>query len=181
MMPANVSSDPIFQARFWERIDRSTPGGCWPWNRGKFPQGYGAISVDGKLRYAHRVSYELINGPIPDGLFVCHKCDNPPCVNPEHLYLGDVKRNSGDAAKRGRYRVAENAPNARYTNADILKIRELYATGRYSYMDLCKLFGIPSRARVSEIVLGKNWKSLLPATIESPLLPAGMGGRVRGA
>jgi hypothetical protein len=83
-------------------VDHKT--GCWLWTAGKAHYGYGRFRWRGPQRRAHRVAYELFVGEIPDGLFVCHHCDNPPCFNPKHLYLGTQAENMRDAKKRGRMR-----------------------------------------------------------------------------
>lgn len=71
--------------RFWSKVDKDGPNGCWEWTAWRYVNGYGGIRIDGKIRRAHRVAYEWINGPIPDGLFLDHLCRNRACVNPDHL------------------------------------------------------------------------------------------------
>lgn len=83
--------------------------GCWSWLGAKTAQGYGRLSLGGrgaKIERAHRVSWMLHNGPIPDGMFVCHKCDNPECARPDHLFLGDNAANVRDSVSKSRHRAA---------------------------------------------------------------------------
>jgi hypothetical protein len=89
--------------RFWAKVQKSA--GCWTWTANHLPKGYGVIGVgaaDQGLKLAHRVSWEIHFGPIPAGLFVCHRCDNPPCVRPDHLFLGTVQDNVDDMVAKGR-------------------------------------------------------------------------------
>jgi len=87
--------------RFWSKV-QCLPGPCWLWTGTRQHNGYGRILVDGRMRQAHRVSYELTFGPVPAGLQVCHKCDNPPCVNPDHLFVGTQSDNLFDQGRKGR-------------------------------------------------------------------------------
>lgn len=86
--------------RFWVKVRKSD--GCWEWTAASKQGGYGKIAVGRRLMLAHRVSWELANGPIPDGLLVCHTCDNPPCVRPDHLFLGTQTDNMRDAVRKNR-------------------------------------------------------------------------------
>jgi hypothetical protein len=97
-MPAKLA----IEWRFWSKVTLA-PSGCWEWQAARNEAGYGVIGYGpGKTTLAHRVSYILCVGPIPDGMFVCHSCDNPRCVRPTHLWLGDNAANLRDMARKGR-------------------------------------------------------------------------------
>lgn len=87
--------------RFWSRVDKD--GACWEWAGARHPQGYGVFSAGGRSLRAHRFAFQLANGPIPEGMFVLHSCDNPPCVNPAHLRLGSHADNMRDMSARRRH------------------------------------------------------------------------------
>lgn len=88
--------------RFWQKVRKSD--GCWEWTARVSPEGYGEFWDDRNVR-AHRFSWSLVNGPIPDGLMVCHRCDNPRCVRPDHLFLGTNRENIRDMMAKGRHSV----------------------------------------------------------------------------
>jgi len=94
------------EERFWSKVYKTDT--CWLWIGHRLKAGYGVISVGGKNYLAHRLSYELNIGQIPEGKYICHKCDNPPCVNPEHFFVGDATANMQDASSKGRMHVWED-------------------------------------------------------------------------
>ena len=124
--------------RFWSKVDKS--GDCWEWTGGKNRKGYGNIRVNGKTVSAHRLSYFLSNGDIPDGLFVCHTCDNPGCVNPKHLWTGTVSDNAKDMYRKGRGPdfVGEKNPRAKLNPDDIKWIRAIGG----SHAAVARCFGV---------------------------------------
>lgn len=91
---------PSIQDRFWRRVKKAEGGSCWEWIGSRTPSGYGRLGE----HYAHRLSFQLNNGIIPEGKCVCHSCDNPPCVNPQHLWVGSMRDNIMDRDKKGRGR-----------------------------------------------------------------------------
>lgn len=134
--------------------DRS--GDCWIWTCGINGKGYGNVKVNGLTKSAHRAAYELENGPIVKGMLVCHRCDNPLCVNPDHLFLGTPKQNTHDSIEKRRWSVGEHHPPAKLTESDVSEIRRRYASGERQ-IALGREFGI-HQTGISAIVLRKKWR-----------------------
>ena len=88
--------------RFWAKVNKEAENGCWEWTAAANSKGYGQFSIGGVSKSTHKISYIIHKGEIPDGLMICHTCNNPPCVNPNHLYAGTGKDNAQQAAKEGR-------------------------------------------------------------------------------
>lgn len=146
------------EIRFWRKVEKRSPDECWPWlgATGSFGHGHlfkGGIGRAGRhLINAHRVSYELHNGSIPNGMCVLHKCDNPPCVNPEHLFLGTKADNSADMVKKGRQKRGFDLPHTKLSEADKALIR---AADGITQKSLAEQFGV-SQAHISMIRSGER-------------------------
>ena len=138
--------------RFEEKVDRS--GECHEWTASKRPNGYGQFFYDGTVGYAHRYSYELHRGGIPAGLFVCHSCDNPGCVNPEHLFLGRPKDNTRDMVSKGRAATGEKNGAAKLSDAQVRDIKGRRSRGE-RVKGLAEEFGV-CRDQISNICRGKQ-------------------------
>lgn len=161
--------------QFWSKVDRTGP--CWLWNAHKDGRGYGSFAVQGITYKAHRVAWTIVNGPIPEGMILCHDCpggDNPACVNPAHIFLGDARANAQDAMKKGRTRLpsadqkrkGETHPVSKLTNQDVIEIRRLYAEGNRQDAIASK-FSV-RKGTIHAIIYGITWKHLLSP--EEPLV-----------
>jgi len=150
---------------FWAKADVRSPSECWEWQRAG-GDGYGRVTWLGELRLAHRVAWELIHGPVPNGLCVLHRCDNPPCVNPSHLFPGTKSDNAVDCARKGRH-VAQIAPETRRGSRNgRARLRELQVIGimarwlqGVSQLQVAREFGV-TRWQVGSIVRGDHWGHL---------------------
>lgn len=144
--------------RFWSKVDVGEGDACWEWQAGKSDTGYGQFGIRGRLWGAHRVAWVLTFGPIPEGLLVCHRCDNPGCVNPYHLFLGTHKDNRRDAARKGRVTKGEGVCSSKLTEDEVWEIRELLEEG-VPRQEIADEFGV-SRWSINAINRGKFWSWL---------------------
>ena len=130
--------------RFWSKVDKGGSDECWPWTVGLFSAGYGAFKLNHRAEHAHRMAWALTNGPIPEGKWVLHKCDNRACCNPAHLYLGTHQDNMDGKARRGR-------SNRKLTNAQRREICRRYGAGGITQQALANEFGVDPTT-VSDVV-----------------------------
>ena len=151
---------------FWSKVQIGSGDECWLWigTVNKLRGGYGQLRSNNRSFRAHRVSWELHFGQVSTGLDVLHHCDNPPCVNPSHLFLGTQTDNSADmwAKGRGRYVAQPGSKNgrAKLTEEKVSHILDLYASGGFTQKELAQRFAI-SPCSVWEIVHGKKWVAAL--------------------
>ena len=143
--------------RFYEKVEPEPNSGCWLWTAYVHRiTGYGEFRFNGRARQAHRVAWELERGPIPDGMWVLHKCDVPGCVNVDHLFLGTHQDNMDDMMAKGRGARGAALPHTKLTIEDVIEVRRLRAAGM-TYKALGEMFGVTRRA-LRDLVNGVNWK-----------------------
>lgn len=174
--------------RVWEKVDHNGPipvkfpelGPCWLWMAYCDPKGYGRLNIgrhingvySNKLEFAHRLTWELTNGPIPKGLWVLHKCDNRQCVRPDHCFLGTVQDNNNDRKEKGGYAgqsKGEDNYKHKLTEDQVIEIRRICQPAKAGnthkgppingYTDLAKKYGV-SYHTIRMVVLRKNWKHI---------------------
>jgi hypothetical protein len=189
-MPAFTARD---IERYWSHVDRKGPDDCWLWTA-SLAHGYGQFTFDSGSGWgcmlAHRVAYFIEFGMDPEHRMVCHTCDNPPCQNPAHYFLGDWRSNAWDALAKGRLRIGDNhpmhlhpeycphgdkhrsrthpetirrgetSPAAKLKECDVVKIRKLYATETWTYAELAADFGV-SVSSIYLICQRKRWSHVL--------------------
>lgn len=146
--------------RFWDSVIIKSPDECWEW-RSKAGTGKRAYtSHNGKAWSASRLSWYLTNGEIPEGMCVCHKCDNPPCVNPSHLFLGTHQENVDDRERKGRNKLpgskGEEHGLHKLTRDEVYAIRNLYSSSPHTYRSLARMFGV-SFGEIRKIVKRQTW------------------------
>lgn len=142
--------------RFWEKVNKNGPNGCWLWTNSLNRAGYGRLGVGDTIVLAHRFSYELHKGPIEDGLGCLHRCDNPACVNPDHLFLGTQNDNIQDMINKKRNSLP--LMRAKLTESDVLAIRQLHKAGE-RLVTLGKRYNVTPET-ISDIVKHKTWRHI---------------------
>lgn len=152
-----VDGDIDLRAVTRRRLERNSKrvGECIEYTGTLEAAGYGTIQISRKRTKAHRVSFELHNGPIPEGMMVRHKCDNRPCINPDHLVLGGQTENMADMVERGRSLPGERQPNAKLTDAQVVAILDRLKSGE-TQRSLSTEYGV-SHTTIYEIAHNKRW------------------------
>jgi hypothetical protein len=151
------------EQRFWEKVNKASgyiapnmDTECWEWAGATLPKGYGVFSPSkGERFYTHRLSWEMHHGEIPDGLLVCHHCDNRKCVRPHHLFLGTAKENTHDMIAKGRNSKGENHINSKMTWETVNEARRLFTDGA-AVKELARQFGI-SYMTMKTIITNEAW------------------------
>jgi hypothetical protein len=141
------------ESRLLSKVNVDEETGCWYWTACKISVGYGRLNVGGTIKLAHRVAYELYCAPIPEGMHVCHTCDNRGCVNPEHLFVGTNMDNVLDKMKKGRQTRGSTHGPAKLSESDVVAIREAEGV---LHRDLAARFGV-DKSQISCIRSGKYW------------------------
>lgn len=154
--------------RFWSKVDMaSTPYGCWEWMAARSKSGYGKFRLPTADMWAHRMAWELTYGPIPGDQIICHKCDNPACCRPDHLFIGTHQDNATDRENkgRGRYLIGEQNGGSKVTEHDVAAIRKYRTIPN-------ELWAIELGVSAKSVKLirdGKTWKHLTEEDEESLL------------
>jgi len=152
------------EERFWSKVDKSAgPDSCWLWTRScATNNGYGRFWIGDKHMIASRFVYELVHGPIPAGMEVCHHCDTPACVNPKHLFLGTHLDNMRDASAKHRikYAYGTDHPCSKLTNVQARHIRQEHAETGAPYHVLAKRYRV-SETTIGRVLRNESWTHVL--------------------
>jgi hypothetical protein len=142
---------------FWAKVNKTD--NCWMWTGCVDKDGYGQITIQYKSYKAHRISWQMHCSEIPKGLIVCHHCDVPQCVNPDHLFLGTVKDNADDMMNKGRQLKGDRNHNAILDDNKVIEIKRLIAQGKFSLREIGDIFGVTT-ASIWQIKDGRSWRHL---------------------
>lgn len=156
----SANLDDATRRRFWSKVDRRSDDECWEWQAHVQVNGYGSFSHKSHSMYAHRVSWMIAYGDIPEGMCVLHRCDNRCCVNPHHLFLGTYGDNNADMHEKGRanHPAAERHPRTHLTWDDVRTIRHRYLTDdNLLQADLAQEYGV-ANCTIKSIVCNQTWK-----------------------
>lgn len=166
----------------WRRVDKKSEDECWEWVGTRYRDGYGQVHWRSRQQQAHRVTWELANGDIPEGLFACHRCDNRACCNPAHLFLGTHQDNMRDRDAKRRVAHGAKSPavlhpdkivrgeansNARLTVDDVIAIRAAPGKTREEIAPLAERFGV-SISHIRKIRSGRIWRHMVRKTTKEP-------------
>ncbi|MHB1000512.1 MAG: hypothetical protein ACYC27_14830 [Armatimonadota bacterium] len=158
--PAHLKTESYYgsiEERFWRKVNKNSPHGCWDWTGAK-SSGYGSMYYEGRHQNATRISLILTGIKISKDIYVCHKCDNPACVNPDHLFLGSAKDNSDDKVAKKRHLYGENGTATKLTEDQAREIIARQSAGE-SVKVLAAEYGM-SQTNIRAIANGKAWKYL---------------------
>ena len=144
--------------RFFNKVTKTYT--CWIWQGRTMRGGYGKFRIKRKEYSAHRISWEIHNDKIPKNMMVCHTCDNPPCVNPDHLFLGTCQDNMDDMKSKGRSPRGEQRPNSLLKDHDVRWIRKCYTSTNTSYEAIAMKYGV-SETTIRHILNGHKWNHVI--------------------
>jgi len=146
------------EIRFWAKVKKTN--NCWEWQGCKNNKGYGMFRVNNEHKYAHRFSYEIHKGEIPQGKFVCHHCDNPSCINPDHLFCGTNSDNIQDSVKKGRFhligRKGSQNVSSKLNEKQVKEIKKHFINKKETYRKIAKRYGV-EQTTIGLIIRGKTW------------------------
>jgi hypothetical protein len=156
-----MSVDPSVAERFWKNVQKGEPHECWNWTSPSQVGGYGSFYYENRLRRATHISLGLAGRPLTKGLLALHKCDNPACVNPDHIFEGTLSDNMQDCLRKKRFLIGSRSPHATLNEAQVANMRALSAAG-LDYKQLALFFHTNADV-VRAFVINRSWKHVRPA------------------